>query len=87
LFSFEYYDYKKLIETYPKFERFSRLLAEEQLAFIDLYSKGYMFMSAKEKYQLLLSNIPDIELRVKLGYIASFLGISQETLSRIRSSK
>jgi len=87
VYAIEYHDYKKLIEVYPKFERFSRLLAEEQLAFIDLYSKGYMFMSAKEKYDLLLSNIPNIELRVKLGYIASFLGISQETLSRIRSSK
>ena len=87
VFSIQYDEYKKLIESYPKFERFARLLAEEQLAFIDSYSKGYMFMSAKDKYNLLLSNIPNIELRVKLGYIASFLGISQETLSRIRSGK
>ena len=85
--SIEYYSYIKLIENYPKFERFSRLLAEEQLAFIDSYSKGYLFMTAKDKYQLLLSHIPNIELRVKLGHIASFLGISQETLSRIRSGK
>lgn len=87
VYSIEYTEYQKLIETYPKFERFSRLLAEEQLAFIDSFSKGFMFMTAKDKYQLLLSSIPDIELRVQLGYIASFLGISQETLSRIRSSK
>ena len=78
-------EFNKLIDEYPKFERFARFLAEEQLAFIDYYSKGYMFMSAKEKYRLLLSYFPDIELRVKLGYIASFLGISQETLSRIRA--
>jgi len=80
-------NYKRLIDDYPKFERFARLLAEEQLSFIDAYSKGYLFMSAKEKYKLLLSYFPDIELRVKLGYIASFLGISQETLSRIRAGK
>jgi len=87
VFWIDYFAYKKLIEEYPKFERFARILAEEQLTFLDIYSKGYAFMSAKEKYQLLLGYFPDIELRVKLGYIASFLGISQETLSRIRSSK
>jgi CRP-like cAMP-binding protein len=87
LYWIDYIKYNQLIDEYPKFERFARLLAEEQLAFIDSYSKGYMFMSAKEKYKLLLSHFPDIELRVKLGYIASFLGISQETLSRLRAAK
>lgn len=76
-----------LYNEYPEFERFGRLLAEEQLAFIDYYSRGYLFLSAKERYQLLLDYFPDIELRVKLGQIASYLGISQETLSRIRSGK
>ena len=42
-------------------------------------------MSAKEKYQHLLEENPNIILRVPLGMIASYLGISQETLSRIRS--
>ncbi len=87
IYSIEYSAYQKLINSYPSFERFTRLLAEEQLAFIDSFFKGYLFMTASEKYKLLLSIIPDIELRVKLGYIASFLGISQETLSRIRSIK
>lgn len=87
VFSIEYQDYMKLIDRYQKFERFARILAEDQLTFIDSFSKGYLFMSAKDKYNLLLTSIPDIELRVKLGYIASFLGISQETLSRIRSRK
>jgi len=55
------------------------------LIFLDEFSKGWSFLSAKEKYQSLLSYFPDIELRVKLSYIASFLGISQETLSRLRT--
>ncbi len=82
-----YDNYQKLFIDYPKFERFGRLLAEEQSAFIDAFSKGYMFMSAKERYDSLLAVFPDISLRVNLGHIASFLGISQETLSRIRSKK
>lgn len=84
LYMISYSNYQKLILELPKFERFARLLIEDQLTFIDYYSKGYMFLSAKERYDLLLQFYPDIELRVKLGLIASFLGISQETLSRLR---
>ncbi len=87
IYTITYDKYQQLLLDFPAFERYGRLLAEEYLAFIDLYSKGYMFMSAKERYELLLGFFPDIELRVKLGYIASFLGISQATLSRIRSRK
>ena len=43
------------------------------------------YMTAKEKYIQLLEENPDIILRAPLGMIASYLGISQETLSRIRS--
>ncbi|WP_299114095.1 Crp/Fnr family transcriptional regulator [uncultured Winogradskyella sp.] len=84
LFQISYKDYQKLIADFPAFGNFARLLAEEMLTFIDEFSKGWSFLSASEKYKLLLTYFPDIELRVKLGYIASFLGISQETLSRIR---
>lgn len=85
IYSISYDDYQLLLEKYPEFQKFGRLLAEIQIAYLDQYFRGYMFMSAKEKYDLLLSYIPDITNRVKLGHIASFLGISQETLSRIRN--
>lgn len=87
LYSIDASDFQELIRNYPAFERFARLLVEEQLVFLDTYFKGYMFLSAKERYDLLLSYFPGIELRVGLGHIASFLGISIETLSRIRSHK
>ncbi len=77
-------DLQKLYKQYPKMQEFGRLLAEEQIVFLDSFYKGFMFMNAKEKYDLLLSIFPDITQRVNLGHIASFLGISQETLSRIR---
>lgn len=87
VYSIHYNDYINLINSSQKFERFARLLAEEQIAFTDQFFKGFMFLSAKQKYDLLLLYFPDIELRVKLIYIASFLGISRETLSRIRAEK
>lgn len=84
LYRISYANYQTLIADFPAFGNFARLLAEEMLAFIDEFSKAWSFLSAKEKYELLQKYFPDIELRVKLGLIASFLGISQETLSRIR---
>ena len=40
IYYIDYFNYQKLLEEYNIFERFGRLLAEEQTAFIDLYSKG-----------------------------------------------
>lgn len=42
------------------------------------------FQSAEDRYISLLRNYPAILQRVSLGHIASYLGITQETLSRIR---
>ncbi len=78
---------QELLNNYPQFERYNRIALEQQLAFLDEYYKGYMFLSAKEKYENLIAYFPDIEQRVNLGHIASLLGISQETLSRLRGKK
>ncbi|MGO4911243.1 Crp/Fnr family transcriptional regulator [Leeuwenhoekiella sp. W20_SRS_FM14] len=43
------------------------------------------FQSAKERYLYLIEQQPKILQKVPLSHIASFLGITQETLSRIRS--
>ncbi|MCE7996079.1 MAG: Crp/Fnr family transcriptional regulator [Roseivirga sp.] len=75
---------QQLYDRFRSIERFGRCLAEEQLALIDDYSRGYALLSAREKYESLLSFFPDVTQRVNLGYVASVLGITQETLSRIR---
>jgi len=80
-------DLQKLYVQYPKIQEFGRIIAEEQIIFLDFFYKGFFFITAKEKYELLLSTFPDVTQRVNLGYIASYLGISQETLSRIRKKK
>ncbi len=43
------------------------------------------FKTSTEMYQELIANYPDITQRVPLGIIASYLGISQVNLSRIRA--
>jgi len=85
--SFTKNDLEKLYLNNAQFERFGRKMMEQQLSYLDAFYKGYLFMSAKERYDLLLSTFPDVTQRVNLGHIASLLGISQETLSRIRAKK
>jgi Mn-dependent DtxR family transcriptional regulator len=43
-------------------------------------------MNAKEKYLYMIKYFPEIIQKAKLKHIASFLDVSQETLSRIRAS-
>ncbi len=85
--SLSYDQLQNLYSQHPGLQKFGRIMVEEQLVYLDYFYKGFMFMTAKEKYDLLLSIFPDVTLRVNLGHIASFLGISQETLSRIRKKK
>lgn len=61
--------YRKVLEL--NFVRQEKLLNER-------------FSTAKEKYENLITKYPHILQRVPLGYIASYLGITQSTLSRIR---
>ena len=45
------------------------------------------FMDSDEKYKALILHNPEILQRVSLTEIASFLGVTRETLSRIRAKK
>jgi len=49
--------------------------------------QSLQFETAQERYQKLMEQYPDILLRAPLGDIASYLGISQQTLSVIRSQR
>jgi CRP-like cAMP-binding protein len=51
------------------------------------YIIGLKFQSAEDRYKTLMKEYPLIFQRARLGHIASFLGITQETLSRIRAGK
>ncbi len=77
-------NWEVLYQKHPELERFSRRVLEQEMAVIDEFYKGYYFLKAKEKYELLVETIPNITQKANLGHIASMLGITQETLSRIR---
>jgi len=73
----------KLTEEYPEINHLYRKVLE--LNFVrqeKLLTER--FSTAKEKYQNLITKFPEILQRVPLMHIASYLGITQSTLSRIR---
>lgn len=76
-----------LANKYHDFERFiSKVVTETMLGLCErLYT--IQFNKAEERYKHLLTIYPDITNRVSLTHIASYLGITLETLSRIRNSK
>ncbi len=63
-----------------------RKFAEKELIKTEERLIELQFKTAKERYLNLLNSRPDLIQRVQLGYIASFLGITQVSLSRIRAS-
>ncbi|MGV4414389.1 Crp/Fnr family transcriptional regulator [Chryseobacterium sp. T1] len=62
-----------------------RILSEEELIKTEERFISRISMNATERYLQLLKQTPDLLLRVQLGHIASYLGITQVSLSRIRA--
>jgi CRP-like cAMP-binding protein len=87
LISISYQDLQQLYKTYPEFDKIGRLLTEQYYVELEERLISLQFMSAKERYEFLLQNEKYLLQRVSLGYLASYLGITQETLSRIRAKK
>lgn len=74
-----------LFDKYHEFERFGRKLMHHILVYLSEKNYVMLFQSAENRYQLLLNHLPEVAQRAPLGDIASYIGISQETLSRIRA--
>jgi CRP-like cAMP-binding protein len=76
-----------LCDKHHDFERLGRISTTKTLLQLQQRMVSLQFENAQQRYLNLISIYPHIELRVPLGDIASYLGITQETLSRIRASK
>lgn len=76
-----------LLDKYHKMETLARLLSIEMLTKVTQKLNSVQFQTAKERYNYMLTEFPNISHRVPLGHIASYLGMTQETLSRIRNKE
>ncbi|HMI06865.1 MAG TPA: Crp/Fnr family transcriptional regulator [Flavobacterium sp.] len=74
-----------LFLTAPRFERAFRILMQRNLAVTQNRLFSTIAKTAMEKYQDFLEQYPTIPQRVAQHYIASYLGISAEFLSKVRA--
>lgn len=83
--SISYQNLQFLYEKDPIWNKVGRLLFERSC--IKLYNRvrSYQSLCAAERYEQIHQRHPDILNRVKLVYLASYLGITPETLSRLRT--
>jgi CRP-like cAMP-binding protein len=76
--------YEQLMQQAPVFERYFRLLIQNSFIALQRRLKGNITLNAEEKYKNFIGLYPNIVQRVPQHHIASFLGITPESLSRIR---
>jgi len=74
-----------LYKTFQETERLGRIITENYYIKLEERILSLQFKTAKERYQKFALSKPSLLQRASLGQIASYLGITQETLSRIRA--
>jgi CRP-like cAMP-binding protein len=77
---------EEMLEKIPKMERFFRLLLQNHLIVTQGRLVSSLSNTAEEKYTQLVNACPTIPQRVPQHMLASFLGITPETLSRLRKN-
>jgi CRP-like cAMP-binding protein len=77
---------EEIISNNSNFEKACRLLAEENLSKSRDFNFGLKNLSAQDKYLYIYNNRPELIERVPSFLLANYLGMSAETLSRIKKS-
>lgn len=86
-FSLNVMDLVFLFDHFPEMERYARLSMGTVFGHYMERITSMRFTTAKEKYLHFCETYHDIYHRLPLGMVSSYLGITQETLSRIRAEK
>jgi CRP-like cAMP-binding protein len=77
--------YRMLAEM-PAYETYTRILYQKAYIALQQRMEGTLGLTGEEKYLRLLDQFPSIFQKVPLQLIASYLGVTPETLSRIRKN-
>ncbi|WAC41852.1 Crp/Fnr family transcriptional regulator [Pedobacter sp. SL55] len=77
---------QELYSLHLPMANWGRKFAEQELLLTEQRFMDLQFKTATARYQDLMKHSPTILQRVQLGHIASYLGITQVSLSRIRAA-
>lgn len=75
-----------LFETNIELCNWGRIIHQNEYRRLHRSHKERLTLPAKERYEAFKEQFPDVCQRVNLGFIASYLGITLSTLSRLRSN-
>jgi CRP-like cAMP-binding protein len=79
-------DLYRLFDQYPNIQKLGRLQIERMFIRKELREASFLLDDAEQRYNNLLQNEPQMIQRVPLKYLASYLGLTAETLSRVRAA-
>ena len=85
LYYISYQELQYIYKTFPEFNFTARVLTEKYYTLWAQQLYGLRMQQAHERYKWLLENYPELILRVPSKYLASYLGITEVTLSNIKS--
>lgn len=76
--------HEELIEEIPGYESYIRIIFQNAYVALQQRVENALGLTAEEKYSRLIKRSPEFMNRVPLNLVASYLGVSPETLSRVR---
>lgn len=79
-------DLRKLIDQSENFKQFSLLIFEKAMVSSENRANDLATLSAEQRYTKLLETQPEVLQNAPIQYIASFLGVKPQSLSRIRKN-
>lgn len=85
VFYITYEELMHIYETFPEFNYIGRALTEKYYVLSERRLYSLRMQRSQERYDYLLENHPELILRVPAKYLASYLGLTEVTLSKIKA--
>ncbi len=79
-------NHEKLLDEVPAYERYHRIIVQNAYVAIQQRVENALGLTAEEKYERLIEQNPEFLNRVPLNLVASYIGVTPETLSRVRAN-
>ncbi|MDQ3844678.1 MAG: Crp/Fnr family transcriptional regulator [Bacteroidota bacterium] len=87
LFCIEHAQLEHIYHTYPEFNYVARVLLQKYYKQSEQRLYSLRMKRSQERYDYLMKHFPELILRVPAKHLATYIGMAEETVSRIRSQK
>jgi CRP-like cAMP-binding protein len=81
----DFLEYRKTLSKYKELESFQRVVYERHISSLSNRILNQLTLTAVERYKLFLTEFPQVNELASNHHIASYLGVAQQSLSRLKS--